>query len=267
MKRYLSILSHGSVIPSREPQWADAIPAALKRRDPRIWQLAWLATKRTLENISETPKSIIVGTALGALDETKGFLDGVFGEGFGSPRNFIASVHNSMAGKIALEQKITGPNLTVCDGHNSFASAIATANILDEKDFPVLMIIIDERIELLDKLQPHFSEKCKKFNSENWDDGAVAFLLSDKQISGKPSLRSLGPALIDPADPEKSCAGLIQMINPDFKGKFLFNTCSNSYLQPAICADQLLSSPNPEHVIIGSFSPVSEGAAVVEIYP
>ena len=90
-----------------KPPGTDEVPASLKRRDPRIWQMAYVATHRAIESSPLKPRSIVVATALGALDETKNFLDGVFSDGLGSPRNFIASVHNSMAGKIAQEFKIS----------------------------------------------------------------------------------------------------------------------------------------------------------------
>jgi len=133
---YLSVQSASAVLPLQEPSWSDEVPASLKRRDPRIWQMAYVASLRVMTNLPVKPNAIMVATALGALDETKNFLDGVFTDGLGSPRNFIASVHNSMAGKLAQEFKVAGPNLTLCDGHNSLASAIGACALLQSGDFP-----------------------------------------------------------------------------------------------------------------------------------
>ena len=132
----------------------------MKRQDARIWQMAYAATAGivTTEDACH-PRSVIVGTALGALDETRLFLDGVFIDGLGSPRNFIAAMYNSIAGKLALEFTICGPSLTICDSHNSFASALVAADLLADNDFPVLLCIVDERLPLLDDLQPHFSRR------------------------------------------------------------------------------------------------------------
>ena len=131
----MPILAAACVEPDADPSWSASLPAAIKRRDPRIWQMAYAAAHRVVSNGTAVPASIVCATALGALDETRNYLDGVFKDGFGSPRHFIASVHNSMAGKLALEFKIAGPNLTVCEGQNSFASALAAASLLSPEDY------------------------------------------------------------------------------------------------------------------------------------
>ena len=116
MQQFLSVLSSSAIIPRREPEWEKEVPASLKRRDPRIWQMAYLAASRTLGKTDLKPNSIVIGTGLGALDETKNVLDGVYGEGFSSPRNFIASVHNSIAGKLALNSGSQVPTLQCVKG-------------------------------------------------------------------------------------------------------------------------------------------------------
>ena len=157
----LKIIKSSIVRPALDPEWEELFPKALRARTPRIWRMARVAVDTIVSDGTARPKSLISATALGALDETKSYFDGLFNDGFGSPRNFIASVHNSMAGKIALDFKISGPNLTVCDGHNSFASAIVTASILSKIDFPALVLVIDEKIRLLDDIIPNLSGICK----------------------------------------------------------------------------------------------------------
>jgi len=264
MNNYLSVMSVSAVIPSREQTWADSVPSQMKRRDPRIWQLAHTASKRAVETANSRPKSVIAGTALGALDETKNFLDMLFKEGFGSPRNFIASVHNSMAGKIALDLEIPGPNLTVCDGHNSFASALATAALLDYESFPVLLLIIDEHIELLDILKPSFSDRCIPYIKENWEEAAVAFVIDRQNSDSKVGIRSAGPVPVNNKSPVKVCMELAGL--PTQKSDHLiFEESCFSFVQPAITAFDLISTGFTGSKTIGSYSPTSKSAAIVEI--
>ena len=264
MNRYLSIMSKGCVSPSREPQWTDAVPAALKRRDPRIWQMAYVAAIRALEQVAEKPNAIVIGTALGALDETKGVLDGVYGDGFPSPRNFIASVHNSMAGKLALELKIAGPNLTVCDGQNTTASALATADLLNESDFPVLLLLIDERIPLLDQLHPHLSEQCKNYLVENWEDAAVAFVIGTEQTPEYARVRSFGPVPTS-GEPKQACLDLAHKNISINISHMLFEKSSTSFIQPALTLYDCLTEGEEGTVVIGSYSPASRGTSILEL--
>ena len=264
MKRYFSIPAHEAVFPGGNSDWKSAVPASMKRRDARIWQMAYAAAAPVVDKCAGTPpRSTIVGTALGALEETRQFLEGVFTDGLGSPRNFISSVHNSIAGKLALEFKIRGPNLTVCDSHNSFASAIITADLLTERDFPVLVCIVDERIALLDELQPHFSHRCLPYLAENWEEAAVAFML-DTAGAGGNRLRAFGPGCTQRRDPEAVCRAIIERELPGYAGAFVLNETTASFVQPATAAAAHLDTGSGR-AIIGSFSPTSGAVALVEV--
>jgi hypothetical protein len=266
MKRFLSLTAYHAVFPDRCDDWKSPVPASMKRRDARIWQLAYAAAVPVVNKFgARPPRSIIVGTALGALEETRQFLEGVFTDGFGSPRNFISSVHNSIAGKLALEFKVRGPNLTLCDGHNSLASAITAADLLTDVDFPALICIIDERITLLDELRPHFSNRCCHYLADNWEEAAVAFMVDDSGETGIP-LRAFGPVCTRQRNPETACRTLITQAVPDFSGKFLFGESTTSFVQPAVTAASVLENSGV-HTIIGSFSPTSGAVALVEIAP
>ena len=48
----------------------------------------------------------------------------------------------------------------MCEGQNSLASAIIAAGLLSDKYFPALVLAIDERIELLDRIHPFMSENA-----------------------------------------------------------------------------------------------------------
>jgi hypothetical protein len=265
MSVWFSIRASGIVLPGEDPSWNSVIPPAMKRKDPRIWQLAYVATQRALSNTNIQCRSVISGTALGALDETKNFLDGVYGEGFGSPRNFIASVHNSMAGKLALDFKIEGPNLTVCDGHNSAASALSIASLLDDHEFPALLLLIDENISLFETIGGHISEECKPYINKSWKEAAVALIIDKKLTSTSPMVRGFGPILVGDKSPGQLCRSFAEESIGDISGSdFLFTESSSSFIQPAIELQNCYSLKCPKHKIIGSYSPVSKGMAILE---
>jgi hypothetical protein len=265
MKRSLFVTSHAVNAPGRNPSWADVVPPAMKRRDARIWKMAYAAARGALNGTRDRQlKSIVVGTALGALEETRLFLDGVFTDGLGSPRSFIASVHNSMAGKLALEFKISGPNLTVCDSHNSFASALVAVDLLTDDDFPALLCIVDERISLLDELRPHLSPRCLPYLAEEWEEAAVAFVIDRRAAGGCCAVRACGPVPTDRRDPESICRELVEKHIPGFRGSFTFNESSTSFVRPAVAAAEAIRQGISHHVI-GSFSPTSGAAAIVEL--
>lgn len=250
-------------MPSRDPSWTDELPPPMKRRDARIWHLAYVASKRAMEKAKPAPRSIICGTALGALDETCKYLDGVFADGFGSPRHFIASVHNSMAGKLALEFKINGPNLTVCDGQNSFASAAAAVSLLNPDDFPALLVAVDENIELLGRLLPHLSAPCRQYLREGWTEAAVAFILAAPAEKSPPCLTAAGPAPCNGGEPQRCIRERMLATGLDAQAMMPIEATSGSFIQPAITAYELLAQQSRGDHVIGSYSPSSGAAAFV----
>lgn len=267
MRPFFALKSCSIVSPANEPTWNTAVPVSMKRRDARIWQMAYVAAKRALSSLQPTerqPVSIIVGTALGALEETRLFLDGVFTDGLGSPRNFIASVYNSIAGKLAAELQIQGPNLTFCDGHNSLASSLVGASLLNPEDFPVLLVIVDERLPLLDQLQPHIAKRCRPYLSVNWEEAAVVFVLDNATPTDPIRIRSFGPTPTGRRDPEIVCREHIATHLPDFSGKLLCKESSTSFIEPAIAAYNVCKQAIG-HTIVGSYSPTSGAIGLVEI--
>jgi hypothetical protein len=261
----LFILKTAIAAPLRDQAWDAAVPKMMRNRSPRIWNLAYSAVAGLLAGCQAPPASIVTATALGALDETRNFLDGVFKDGFGSPRNFIASVHNSMAGKIALDFKIRGPNLTVCDGHNSFASALKTASLLNGNDYPVLLLVIDEHIPLLDTLQPNLSDHCREYLAADWEEAAVAFLLTPKPWPGVPSILASGPSPVGDENPEEKIARIIESSRyPGADCKPLAAT-SDSFIKPALAAYDLIIAAQKGVHAIGSYSPATRAAAVITV--
>lgn len=196
----MKIENYSLYLPSESNMKELTLPASLKRRAPRIWKLAYAAVQEVMERSDITPEAIVCGTALGALDETISFIKKVNTSNMGSPRQFIASVHNSMAGVMAKEFNITGSNMTLCEGHNSLASALSTAKYLPEQK--ILILIVDEQLPFLDEIY----EQCE--NSESFtgtvQEGSLA-LIVDKGSDGFPQISATAPK---PADESASKGSL-----------------------------------------------------------
>ncbi len=264
MMSALNIRGYSAAIPGADGAWQAELPAHIKRRDPRIWTMAYAATARLLKTISEKPRSLCVGTALGALDETKNFLDGVFKDGFGSPRNFIASVHNSMAGKLALEFSIDGPNLTLCDGQNSFASALAVCGLLPGDSFPCLVVAVDEAVPLLQELAPHLSIECQTGTAAMGEEGAVALLLDRSSPACLPAIRAVTPTPVGPHTPEACAAALAESFGAKAAAVRPLEDC-RSFLSAALQVHAVLGSAGPGTFIVPSYSPSSMACAAIEV--
>ena len=127
------------------------LPASLARRVPVVFQAAFLAAKSAIKN-QEKPAAIICISALGCLNETISFIDKLEETSFGSPKDFVFSVHNSLGGMLAKEFEIRGANITLCS--TDIEKAIEIAKILDEKT--ILIIEFDDGNEFAKQV----FEKC-----------------------------------------------------------------------------------------------------------
>jgi 3-oxoacyl-[acyl-carrier-protein] synthase II len=107
-------------------------PGAL-RRLPRLSQLAIVAGKEVLAAgappYDATRVGVVLGTGLGTLEETIGFMRGYLegGPEAASPLLFPSSVMNAAAGQLALECKLRGVNSTVNHRDASPLSALTMA--------------------------------------------------------------------------------------------------------------------------------------------
>lgn len=253
----------GIVLPDTDPHWTEEVPVKMKRRDPRIWHMAYVAASRAVTAFGDSPKAIVSATGLGALEETRAFLDGVFRTGFGSPRNFIASVHNSMAGKLAIEFSISGPNLTFCEGANSLASAVAGCGALMESDFPVLLVAVEENTEFLRKLSAHLDPDCVGLNSSKWREAAVAFVLTPG--SSGYMLSAAGPRSFHGASAEIRSSDLRKLLpHPDAE-YIPPEQGAQSFVAPAVAVAEFFLSHRHGSLQVASFSASSRCASVVEI--
>jgi hypothetical protein len=263
-----SVQAFAAVIPNRDASWASEIPASLKRRNPRIWQMAYIAVARLLKNTGQPPRSMAVGTALGALDETKGFLDGIFKDGLGSPINFIASVHNSMAGKLALEFKVDGPNLTLCDGQNSFASAVASCALFPNSAFPCCVVAVDEHIPLLSELVLHCSPECKAFLADDGEEAAIALLLDRQPLPNRPSLRAVGPVALGCKKADLLALELVSRFDSADSSSPTVVSLENcrSFISTPLQVFDRLAAGVAGRFIVPSFSPSSKACSAVEVH-
>jgi len=139
----------------------DFLPNSLKRKTPKIFQLAYLAARQAILSHSEKPQAVICVSSLGCLDETISFLDKLHDTNFGSPKDFVFSVHNSLGAMLAKEFEISGPNLTLVA--DDIENGEFLTQILDEKT--ILLTFFDAENEFAQKVL----EKCgKKSQGGSW---------------------------------------------------------------------------------------------------
>lgn len=263
--RPFSVRGFSAVVPANDGTWQAEIPAHLKRRDPRIWHMAYVAVARLLKDAPEPPRSMAVGTALGALDETKNFLDGIFKDGFGSPKNFIASVHNSMAGKLALEFKIDGPNLTLCDGQNSFASAVASCAMFPSSAFPCLVVAVDESVPLVNELVVRLSPACAAYLADSTQEAAIALLLDRRVLPQQPSIRAIGPVALGSRQPDALAQSLVARFEGGASPLVIPMENCRSFVSAPLSVYERLVAGRAGRLVVPSFSPSSKACAAVEV--
>ncbi len=260
------ILSIAAVAPATDPGWDQDLPTKMKRRNPRIWKMAYAAAARAITDSVRPPRSVVTATALGALDETRTFLDGVFKDGLGSPRSFIASVHNSMGGMLGIEFCIDGPNITFVDGHNSLAGALSSLPLYDSEAFPVLVVAVDERIALLDALTDAVSRLCRPYLSE-WSDGAVAVIVDQPAPSRRSGVAGLAPSPVLSKNPSQALRELLVQNDCNPSALLPLAETSGSFLAPARCLHRFWQNRPDYPVTIGSYSPTADTVAAVVVNP
>ena len=127
------------------------------RRLKRLPQIA-LALADAVQQHSGTtglPSSVFWSTGWGALSESYDFLQKLFAsnEKFSSPTDFVGSVHNAAAGQIAIQYKVTGPNITTTGGDYSFEQALLCASLLTNNTKESMFVIgADEYHKTLSRL-------------------------------------------------------------------------------------------------------------------
>lgn len=147
-----------------QPNYKDFITPKALRRMNKILRMSLTCAKDCLAQANvEQPGALIVGTGLGALEDTEKFLKNFIDakDGLIPPTSFIQSTHNTMAGQLSLILKNHSYNMTHTQNSLSFELAMQDALLcLDEGTENVLLGAADERIDFLDFL-------LKKLNVDN----------------------------------------------------------------------------------------------------
>ena len=168
------------------------------------------------------PGAVFFGTGWGALSETHDFLKALYetNERFSSPTDFMGSVHNATAGRIAIKFNARGPNITTTGGDYSFEQALMSAHLLTtEKNTPLLVMGADEFHPVLSEL---FDPSVAR--GETPSDGGGALLLRGSKTGSGPRLTPLfhentngNPHVISSLN---QCLGGSEKINHDFGAVF-----------------------------------------------
>jgi hypothetical protein len=264
MNHFLAVHDHECTVPALDQSWADGLPAHTAQL-PRLHRLIYAAASAVIaRNCGPAPRSIITGTALGDLDSLQRFIDHSLTHGSDLSVEYTTAVPGALARQFTRDFALGGRNLTLSDGHNSLASALVAASLLSAGDLPALLCIADERIRLLDTLQPHLTRKCTLYHAKNWHDGAVAVLVDAPSDATRPLIRAFPPVPTQRHDPEAFCKSYIKKVYPVFSGIFHFKDSSTSLLQPALTLCECLRQKSG-HAFVCSYSPTTGAAGLVEV--
>lgn len=157
-----------------EPDYSAFIDVKAIRRMSRIIKMAVACSLNSLkESNLEKPDAIIVGTALGCLEDTISFLNKlvVNKEELLNPTAFIHSTHNTIASQIALNVKCMGYNSTYVHRNISFETALLDAGLLLEENIASNVLVggIDEltevSLDILQRLSYYSNDTGKSLNA------------------------------------------------------------------------------------------------------
>lgn len=187
-ERLVGLLSDAEVI--------EGLPKRKLRRLKRLTRLALSLAESVVESDGTALPidSVFCGTCWGALSEFHDFMVRLYDseELFSSPTDFVGSVHNAMAGQIALRHDARGANVTTTGGDASFEEALFIASLMFPRSSSsnFLVMGVDQHHEVL------IPRLYASFDASAPTDGGGALLLGPvvEQSSG-PLLRSayLGP--------------------------------------------------------------------------
>jgi 3-oxoacyl-(acyl-carrier-protein) synthase len=169
---------------------AKDLPPRLIRRLGRLSQIVLALGDSAYKagGASEKPGSVFFGTGWGSLSETNDFLTKIFETGgkYGSPTDFVGSVHNAPAGQAALFFGAKGANVTATSGDSSFEQALFMAQMLNETGGDALLIGADE----FHKEMTPLLDASSGSSLDNADGGAAFLVRTEESLAG-PSLNLL----------------------------------------------------------------------------
>jgi hypothetical protein len=114
-----------------EPSY-EGIPVKILRRMGKAVRISMGAAMPLLQNNDEALDGIIIGTAMGGMEDCINFLNQVidYNEGMLTPTNFVQSTPNAIASQIGLLSKNKGYNTTHVHRGLSFENAVIDVNML-----------------------------------------------------------------------------------------------------------------------------------------
>lgn len=182
------------------------LPPRSVRRMKRLARMSLGLAAAALDEAGPgAPTAVFMGTAWGALSETHDFIEKLYAshEFFASPIDFVGSVHNAPAGRVATHFQATGPNITMTGGNASFEQALAAAGLLSPEDAGRILVLA------ADELHPVFSRLF---------DPSVALDAAPSDGGGALALRRaspgagpvLTPGWLGPGAHPRAVAGLVE---------------------------------------------------------
>ncbi len=140
-----------------EPNYKELLKPALLRRMSKVLKMGNYSAKAVLtdgEGNTHNPDAILVGTGLGCIRDTIGFIDEVLknNEQTLAPTAFIQSTHNSIAGQIALMLQNYRYNMTLVQKSISFEMALMDAELQLETG-SAESVLVGAADELTDNLE------------------------------------------------------------------------------------------------------------------
>jgi 3-oxoacyl-(acyl-carrier-protein) synthase len=167
---------------------AKDLPPRLVRRLGRLSQIVLALGDAAYKDSGsvEKPGAVYFGTGWGALSETNDFLAKIFETGgkYGSPTDFVGSVHNAPAGQAALFFGAKGANVTAASGDSSFEQALFMAQMLIEKGSGDALLMGAD--EFHTEMTPLLDASAGLLSDSS--DGGAAFLVSPDETLATPSL-------------------------------------------------------------------------------
>jgi 3-oxoacyl-[acyl-carrier-protein] synthase-1/3-oxoacyl-[acyl-carrier-protein] synthase II len=162
------------------------LPRAL-RRTKRLPLLALGLAQELAQPLANAPaQEVYLGTGWGCLSETHDFLQALYdsADELASPIDFMGSVHNAPAGRLAQHLGATGANLTTSAGAVSWLHALYAASLLTGRE-PALVLGLDEHHPVLTPLLDPDAARDRAA------DGGGALLVARRREPGAVALRPM----------------------------------------------------------------------------
>ncbi len=182
-----------------EPDYSSFIDVKAIRRMSRIIKMGVTSSILSLKEAGlDKPDAIIVGTALGCLEDTVSFLNKLVlnKEELLNPTAFIHSTHNTISSQIALNLKCMAYNCTYVHRNISFESALIDAMLLfSESSVDTVLVggideLTDTSYQILKRLAYYNRSTAAEIIPAG--EGSAFFTLSNKiGLSTKAELRSV----------------------------------------------------------------------------